>query len=737
AKAILQGKLGGVLPAGQYQPLSAVIEAEPRYTPALETLLGASAEAIVLDEAVDRVGPVLRALDQNDLGRACLQVSVATRKIDLGDFTVPDWLVPAAKVIRPKNTRNEEMGKLVAMFFEGCYFCDDLERFLAFWNQHYHFDFLFVATNHDELVSHRGLVYGGRQRTSESSFIQRQAQIRRLQSEVTERNEKLTTLQERVMGLNEKIEAAETELEVAQAKQSEAQRELTTLQSELKQARVTVDSNKRTLDGQKRDLAKLESERGEANDRYENSANELAATESAVEELRASVEEKTAAATKLQDERDAQKDGLAEARLALSEQRQQLQMHARGVVEADTQRQALEARIEQRSKEREQMAAQQGNLGSEREKDQARLAELENELTDATEELSAAREAVNAADRQIEAAERELGQLRNASSARQQQLNSCEVRLAEEKSQARFVADKVRSEYDRDISQVRWLQQLWLADEEFETKVDLSDLEEDYTGEVELTPKVKRERGEPTAEDMRRMEATDWKEVEAEVKDLRKRINALGAINLVAVDEYTALKEQYDFRKTQSDDIWKAKEELLKTIDEINTTSQQLFQETFEQVRQNFKYTFEKLFAGGSGDLELIAAEDVLDSGIEIIARPPGTKMKTLTLLSGGQRTMTALALLFAIYMVKPSPFAVLDELDAPLDDINVGRFCDIVKEFVQYSQFLIVTHNKRTMASADSIFGVTMQERGVTKLFSMRFSKESGEAVHETVVNG
>ena len=123
--------------------------------------------------------------------------------------------------------------------------------------------------------------------------------------------------------------------------------------------------------------------------------------------------------------------------------------------------------------------------------------------------------------------------------------------------------------------------------------------------------------------------------------------------------------------------------------------------------------------------MKLVESEDVLDSGIEIIARPPGTVLKSLSLLSGGQRTMTAVSLLFAIYMVKPSPFCVLDELDAPLDDANIGRYTDILKEFTRYSQFLVITHNKRTMSAAQTIYGVTMQERGVTTLISMRFNGE------------
>jgi len=172
--------------------------------------------------------------------------------------------------------------------------------------------------------------------------------------------------------------------------------------------------------------------------------------------------------------------------------------------------------------------------------------------------------------------------------------------------------------------------------------------------------------------------------------------------------------------------------ELLKAIDEINQTSQQQFAITFEQIKKNFDYTFTTLFGGGRSALELVQADDPLESGIEITAQPPGTKLKSITLLSGGQKTLTAVALLFALYMVKPSPFCLLDELDAPLDESNIGRFTDLLKRFVHESQFIIITHNKRTVAAAHAIYGVTMEERGVSKTVSMKFNHEHGEA--ETV---
>src|SRR5690606_15574215 len=167
----------------------------------------------------------------------------------------------------------------------------------------------------------------------------------------------------------------------------------------------------------------------------------------------------------------------------------------------------------------------------------------------------------------------------------------------------------------------------------------------------------------------------------------------------------------------------------LKAIDDINRTSQEQFAITFEQIKKNFIYTFQTLFGGGVANLELIVTDDILESGIEITAQPPGTKLKSISLLSGGQKTLTAVGLLFALYMVKPSPFCLLDELDAPLDESNIGRFTDLLKKFVKDSQFIIITHNKRTVAAAQAIYGVTMEERGVSKTVSMRFNHERGEA--------
>jgi chromosome segregation protein len=246
--------------------------------------------------------------------------------------------------------------------------------------------------------------------------------------------------------------------------------------------------------------------------------------------------------------------------------------------------------------------------------------------------------------------------------------------------------------------------------------------------------KKNKQRGEATEQDLAALERTNWDEIRVEIDALRQRLASMGAVNLVAIEEYAELKQRYDFLKAQSDDLTNSKTELLKAIDEINQTSQQQFAITFEQIKKNFEYTFSTLFGGGRAALELVQADDPLESGIEITAQPPGTKLKGITLLSGGQKTLTAVALLFALYLVKPSPFCLLDELDAPLDESNIGRFTDLLKRFVNESQFIIITHNKRTVAAASAIYGVTMEERGVSKTVSMRFNHDRGDTEPQNI---
>ena len=225
-------------------------------------------------------------------------------------------------------------------------------------------------------------------------------------------------------------------------------------------------------------------------------------------------------------------------------------------------------------------------------------------------------------------------------------------------------------------------------------------------------------------------EGPDWEFVEAIVADLKRRLDSMGPVNLDAIEEFDELEERHNFTKNQHDDLVNSKEKLLEIIERINTESERLFAETFHAVSKNFKSMFKRLFGDkATADLILQDESDPLECGIEVIAKPPGKKLQSISLMSGGERSMTAVALLFSIYMVKPSPFCVLDELDAPLDESNIGRFLKVLDAFIDQSQFIIVTHSKRTMERADVMYGVTMEEFGVSKPVGMRLTSESDKS--------
>ncbi len=219
-------------------------------------------------------------------------------------------------------------------------------------------------------------------------------------------------------------------------------------------------------------------------------------------------------------------------------------------------------------------------------------------------------------------------------------------------------------------------------------------------------------------------ETPDRETLETNVAEIRAKLESMGPVNLIAIEEHEELEERYRFLTEQQTDLIKGKAQLMDMIRRINNTTTDMFTRTFEQVNTHFQETFKNLFGGGSAKLVLVDDEDVLESGIEIIARPPGKKLQSVSLLSGGERTMTAVALLFALYMVKPSPFCVLDELDAALDDSNISRFVGMVKGFVKDSQFVLITHNRQTIEAADALYGVTMEKFGISKIMSVRFQK-------------
>jgi chromosome segregation protein len=294
----------------------------------------------------------------------------------------------------------------------------------------------------------------------------------------------------------------------------------------------------------------------------------------------------------------------------------------------------------------------------------------------------------------------ELRDYRQQLAALQAQLHKLEVATNRIRHDRQILCDRMLDDYGIDLA------------EEARSRAQGTGGEEHTTGSAKVS----------SAPNPESLASSDRSAVEREIAQLRDQINSVGAVNLEALDEQEELESRFGTLSNQYRDLVDAKASLERIIHRINADSRQLFLATLETVRGHFQELFRRLFGGGEADIVVDEADDVLESGIEIIARPPGKEACSISLLSGGEKTLTCVALLLAVFRSKPSPFCMLDEVDAALDEANIGRFIGVLREFLSFTQFIVVTHSKKTMSGADTLYGVTMEESGVSKRVSVRF---------------
>lgn len=772
AKAILRGELGELAPAGTAFALSSILKIpDADDAAALEALLGAGADALVLDaefsgnagEAAAKLAAISRELAERRLGSSV--IAAGTPIFPAAQNTspaVPAFLKPAKTLF---SVKNEAVAPAVKALFNRCFVCDFLDDFFNFLSENPTFNFIAVATPSGETVDCRGFVRTGTADADKHGIFLRQNEIARLRERLATENEALNDANAEAMKIQAASDENDAEIERRRAAASALAQEISEIGADERAAVKALNDNAEASANRKAQLDELEENRRRAAERMTGASAGLSSKESALEAARERISAGEAKISELRPQAESCRNALEEERFALAQKRQELELFEHELAEVRAQITTLDAQIDAREREKTAAFTQIDALDAQATAAKKRAEALAETLAEASKILTARRAELARIEAENEAFEKTLGAEREALRENSAKLSALEVQLTEQKSQRKFIAEKVSTEYRLNVADLDWKQIFLEADSEPETKTRFAELDDDSdanapdsdanvpektvperaagatdepsralagtTERAAVTPPkpLPRERREPTPEELAALDRLDWAPILREISALRERLAAMGAVNHTAIEEYAALRERHDFLKAQSDDLWNAKNELVAAIDELNATSQRLFSETFEKIRKNFKFTFQRLFRGGESDLQLIQSNDVLESGIEIIARPPGTKLRSISLLSGGQRTMTAVALLFGIYMVKPSPFCVLDELDAPLDDANVGRFTEIVRDFTRFSQFLVVTHNKRTVSAATTIYGATMQERGVTKLLSMRYSDVPADA--------
>ncbi|GMU65951.1 MAG: chromosome partition protein Smc [Acidobacteriota bacterium] len=448
------------------------------------------------------------------------------------------------------------------------------------------------------------------------------------------------------------------------------------------------------------------------------------------------------------DELEGRHRRLSEARATLDRERQSLEGDLARRLEA--QRSAAEelARLEQVHAGHEQVfdrvQSEVDSARAEREQVRAlgagrrgqldvlteRLRSLEQQATRLERESDAARHQIGAWEQESEGlstrrgeleatiatAERELGEALELRAGGEELVRTEETRLDEERQRVRQADAALAAERDRHDGARRDVEELRIA---------LTGLEHDG---AHLATEYRERRGGELPETPGEV-PPNLAELEVDLARLRDQLESIGPVNVLAAEEYGAEEERHKFLTEQRGDVGRSVESLRQTIREINQTSSERFRETFNAVNEQFSKTFVELFRGGEAEMRLMDEEDLLECGIEIVARPPGKRLQNLMLLSGGEKALTAIALLFALFRIKPSPFCILDEVDAPLDDVNTLRFVGMLRQLSQETQCLVITHNKLTMEVAATLYGVTMEERGVSKLVAVELEDVQPEA--------
>lgn len=700
-------------------PLSRYLKVAPQYAEAIEVALGRRLQAVLVED-LSVAEKIIDSLREDNLGIASIVAKDhITRSKPSKQGRAPLGSVGwAADKVEVEKT----VAPLVEDLLTDILLANDLPTAIRLREKH---PDMAIATLDGVFLTREGILQGGKTGDESVSVLQMQNEIvelrelaETLKKEVAQRQDRRDELNQRVDQLEETLQAARERLQQKRVANSKLEGKHALIERDLNQLRNKIES----IEWEKKEVV----ERQEVISlTLEENVAERESAAARVNELNAITEECSS--------------GLTEARVheeSLTEE----------VTEARTTLAVKEGTKESLVEQREPMLTRLTELVSLIEKNEAEIVDYQDRIERAASEtevyqqniqdwkaekelLLSERETIQVEksgySEKIEAGEEELTQKRREVQSVAEQRGKEEVKTAQLDIQLENLERTCRDRYRTELEFFEPdSHALLLAIEERKRNGASRVVRQDPGPEVVASdPAESQNEGEePEIEDPAE---PDWEFVEEIVTQLRTKLDSMGPVNIDAIEEFDELEEHYRFNVQQLEDLENSKEELLRMIARINRDTRKMFSETFEQIRKNFRDMFKELFGEkAKADLLLMDDADPLECGIDIIAKPPGKKLQSISLLSGGERSMTAVALLFGIYMVKPSPFCVLDELDAPLDESNISRFIRVLDRFIGGSQFVIVTHSKRTMSRADVMYGVSMEEFGVSKTVGVTFSK-------------
>ena len=657
-----------------------LLTTEKKYETAVETALGGSIQNIVTEDE-DTAKRMIRFLKTNRFGRCTFLPLTAmdrrTREADKAVLRHPGVIGLASSLVRC----DKKYAGVAEHLLGRTWVTDDIDHAAALAKA-FHYS-LRIVTLEGELLSPGGSMTGGAFKNS-SNLMGRRREIEEAQQKVARREKKLESLRAKIAEVRAKREEARTRLVAVSEQLQRSYLKQNTLRVRLNEAEslsIRTQSSRRQIEKEK---AELEKQAAGLRAEAETLSGELKKMTQQEAMLRRREEFDTKRLEKARAVEEEKMRALEEAKLELAALEQQ-----RTFLESNLER--VRAEAEGFRKEKETVLAGQGE-GSR----QAQEKEEEIEaLYAAINEAQAAAEAAQAEMEKIQAAREETDGKRRTFFARREELS--ERRSLLDKECFRLSGTLEKNEEKRD----GLITSLW---EEFElTPSDAAGLIRDDLGP---RTQLKKRAGE-----------------------LRGEIRGLGSVNVNAIEEFKELSERHTFLTGQQEDLQKAEDALHKIIDELDRGMRTRFEEQFALIRTEFDKAFRQLFGGGSGTLELVEGQDILEAGIRIIASPPGKKLQNMMQMSGGEKALTAIALLFAIQNLKPSPFCLLDEIEAALDENNVDRFAAYLHKLTKQTQFIIITHRRGTMSAADRLYGVTMQEKGVSAQVSVDLIEQELDA--------
>ena len=707
--------------------LGSLLRVESGFLPAIEAALGSRGDTIVVTDKTP-AREILESLYEHKLGRASVVTPNGHHFPEPGP--APEGSLGwAADRVR---CEADDLQRLVRGILHNVALATNLDHATELRGRHPSAAF---ATQHGELIDAAGIVTGGRAGEGVTSALQRRDEIVSLGLKLAAVQAELGRHEATRLGVLTGREGKKEALEAARANVRHQQNELAGLRAN----HSLLEKELHDAEGRSASLAREQERAAQdlevAKQKTQELADRIAVCRGQVEEANG----KSAAAME-QAQREAGEQEVAAEQF--NELRVQLAAARQLEESLQAQRAPMLSRIEEleetiRQREQEKAGAEERTKTVEEQTvSLARdAASLQAELDDKQGGLDGLQKERSSLQAEVQSADEALRQQRRAHGEMQEQKGKFEVRAAELRLKAENLAEDIRRRHHVELIEVQldtYALHCAVRDHRKRRKVKavVGDSPEGAEGDEVALLEAPAETSEVSAEvAVETVEAElDWSEIEGFVTELRDKLDSMGPVNIDAIQEFDDLLDRQTFLDEQFADLTNSKEELLEVIKKINATTTALFAETFVKIRDNFRDTFKELFGGGKADLGLMNEEDPLESGIEITAKPPGKQLQSVSLLSGGERTMTAVALLFAIYMVKPSPFCILDEMDAPLDESNINRFLAMLDRFVQQSQFLVITHNKRTISRADVLYGVTMEEQGVSKLVSVKFTDSSGK---------